>query len=237
MSKPSSTVLSDHDANVLNALFDPESSLSSSKPMIDVSLCSLPHIEDQQLRSLQRSETDIVKALNTPTPTIGAIKSALQSLDKLIEQNPSYASAYTNRAQANRLLQTQTGNSNLTESILTDLSKAISLATPESSSTPLSTFQAKVLSAAHTHRAYLLYGIARSERENGTCLASLQKLSNEELEDMASHDFFMGGQFGDKVAQQMSVYTNPYAKMCGAIVKEAMKEEMKEYNQSRSVIS
>jgi hypothetical protein len=43
---------------------------------------------------------------------------------------------------------------------------------------------------------------------------------------MASRDFFVGGRYGNKIAQQMSVQTNPYAKMCGAIVKEAMRKEM-----------
>jgi hypothetical protein len=163
----------------------------------------------------------------------------LTLLNKLIEDNPSYASAYANRAQVSRLLETRapaTYNSQNTESILADLSKAISLATPTSPSTPLSAFQAKVLSAAHTHRAYLLYRLARSENTEGVP-GSLRELSKEELEDMASHDFFMGGRFGDKVAQQMSVYTNPYAKMCGAIVKEAMKEEMKEFMEARSIVS
>ena len=48
----------------------------------------------------------------------------------------------------------------------------------------------------------------------------------DELEEMASKDFAAGGRYGDERAKQMAVKTNPYAKMCGAIVKEAMKKEM-----------
>ena len=46
-----------------------------------------------------------------------------------------------------------------------------------------------------------------------------------ELEEMASRDFASAARFGDEVAREMSVRTNPYAKMCGAIVKNALREE------------
>jgi hypothetical protein len=167
-------------------------------------------------------------------PTFAAIKIALDSLDKLIENHPSYASAYANRAQANRLLENHTSAAPdlaAIESILSDLSKAISLATPASPSRPVSAFQAKILSTAHTHRAYLLYRISKAENPQALP-GSLCNVSNDQLEEMASHDFLMGGRYGDKVAQQMAVHTNPYAKMCGAIVREALKEEMKAFPQT-----
>lgn len=49
-----------------------------------------------------------------------------------------------------------------------------------------------------------------------------------ELEEAASGDFAGAARFGDEVAREMSVRTNPYAKMCGAIVREAMREERRE---------
>lgn len=49
-----------------------------------------------------------------------------------------------------------------------------------------------------------------------------------ELEEMASMDFASAARFGDEVAREMSVRTNPYAKMCGAIVKNALREERKD---------
>ncbi len=36
----------------------------------------------------------------------------------------------------------------------------------------------------------------------------------------------MGGRYGNDVAREMAVRTNPYAKLCGNIVKEAMRGEM-----------
>ena len=48
----------------------------------------------------------------------------------------------------------------------------------------------------------------------------------DQLEEMASRDFFFGGQYGNEIARQLAVQTNPYAKMCGAIVKEALRKEV-----------
>lgn len=119
----------------------------------------------------------------------------------------------------------------LSSQIFADLGQAISLATPDSPADPLSSVQARLLSDAHTHRGYLLLKSARVKKvqagqENVGGPESLRGLSADRLEEMASHDFFLGGRYGNKVAQQLAVQTNPYAKMCGAIVKEAMKKEV-----------
>ena len=39
----------------------------------------------------------------------------------------------------------------------------------------------------------------------------------------------LGGRYGNKIARQLSVQTNPYAKACGAIVKEALRKEREEF--------
>lgn len=36
----------------------------------------------------------------------------------------------------------------------------------------------------------------------------------------------MGGRYGNEVAREMAKGTNPYAKLCGEIVREAMRAEM-----------
>jgi hypothetical protein len=40
------------------------------------------------------------------------------------------------------------------------------------------------------------------------------------LEEASARDFFMGGRYGNEIGKAMVVHTNPYAKMCGNIVKE-----------------
>lgn len=46
---------------------------------------------------------------------------------------------------------------------------------------------------------------------------------------MAARDFDAGGRYGNPVAREMSVRTNPYAKLCGNIVREAMRREVEEF--------
>ncbi|KLJ07048.1 hypothetical protein EMPG_17447 [Blastomyces silverae] len=140
----------------------------------------------------------------------------------------------------------------LANMIFADLSTAISLLSPSPSSPPpsssstsqhFSPLHARILANAHTHRAYILYRASRaldsnppppsSNSNNPPSAATLTTLpvhlhgkSAQHLEEMASMDFQLGGRYGNEIARQMAVKTNPYAKMCGAIVKEAMRKEM-----------
>ena len=111
---------------------------------------------------------------------------------------------------------------------MSDLDKGIKLATP-SSSDAYSNHQKDVLSAAHTHRGFLLLKAADRVR-NGQLISgrSLGTISGDEIEEWANADFMAGAKYGNKMAQEMTVKTNPYAKMCGAIVKEAMRKEIEE---------
>lgn len=247
--------LTSNDASVLQALFDAESSPSSGVK-IDSSLPVWPtkvKISPDDLASLKSQETEVIRKLHAAqVPIATQVESAIQSLDDLIKRYPSYPAVYANRAQALRMMvdiKSNTSSSNSTEAqndglfqpefveiysrVLSDLGQAISLATPESPADPVSPTQARLLADAYTHRGYLLLKAARTKKttSEGTgpeslSPARLRNLSADELEEMASHDFFLGGRYGSKVAQQLSVQTNPYAKMCGAIVKESMRKEM-----------
>lgn len=251
-SRPS---LTNNDAAVLQALFDAESSPSSGIT-VDPSLPSWPatvDISQKDLTTLKTRETQIILKLQaSETPAQETVHTALEELNTLLEEYPTYPPAYSNRAQTLRLLadleynqhHTTSAESSTDESLFTpeaadlssrifaDLGKAITLATPASPADPISSVQARLLADAHTHRGYLLLKAARvkktrSEVEVGSVGPErLRGHSADQLEEMASRDFFLGGRYGNKVAQQMAVQTNPYAKMCGAIVKEAMRKEM-----------
>ncbi|KAJ9640382.1 hypothetical protein H2199_005921 [Coniosporium tulheliwenetii] len=227
--------LSSNDAHVLSALFDPEASLSRDGVDISASQNSLPGISETELPGLQTIESAAIRPLNTPSPSRETVEKAVEALGDLIATHPSYASAYTNRAQAIRLLLGDdlfsSANNTLLGLLLSDLSHAITLTSPASPQDSLSRLQAHVLATAHTHRGYILLKAAKGARD-GTLEGGpeeLRRASSDELEEMASRDFFQGGRYGDKTAQQIAVRLNPYAKMCGAIVKEAMRKEMDEY--------
>jgi hypothetical protein len=51
------------------------------------------------------------------------------------------------------------------------------------------------------------------------------KWTRFEFEEAASRDFAMGGRYGNEVAKGLAVSTNPTAKLCGRIVREAIKKE------------
>ncbi|KAL4785246.1 hypothetical protein BJX76DRAFT_347156 [Aspergillus varians] len=250
---PSKPSLTTNDSAVLQALFDAESSPSSAVT-IDPTLPQLPphlNISTKEHTSLQAREKEIISPLaSTTQPTPETLQSAITALDTLTKHYPTYPSAYANRAQVLRMLieheqQTTLAPDNdeetthalftptttpLLSSLLADLGQAITLSTPKSPADAISPFQARLLADSHTHRAYLLLKISRqlksSDGDAGSIAGRLREIGPGGLEEMASQDFFFGGRYGNKVAQQMAVQTNPYAKMCGAIVKEAIRKEV-----------
>ena len=46
-----------------------------------------------------------------------------------------------------------------------------------------------------------------------------------EFEENASKDFMLGGRYGNEIARNLAVGTNPVAKLCGEMVREAMRKE------------
>jgi len=125
---------------------------------------------------------------------------ALSLLGDLITKYPRYASAYNNRAQLRRILKQDKGE------VLADLDEAIQIATPTMPLTPVSNLQAKVLCAAWTQKGVVLLACGD--------------------EDRAAAAFQAGARYGGEVARQMAVRANPYARLCGAIVKKAMRNEL-----------
>ncbi|OSS48006.1 hypothetical protein B5807_06323 [Epicoccum nigrum] len=229
------TSLSANDARILNALFDPEtlpSSVAKSKDAsaIDATLPSHPTIPDSQLSELETQQNDIVRRTSKES-SLETIGSGIGDLDRIIALHPTYPSAFVNRAMLRRLKieATVPAESHIfsspeadIESLFTDLARAIHLSLPASSPTaPVSEYQARILRTAYSHRAFLYLKAS----ETGTTLRGLGK---SELEEMASGDFAAAARYGDEAAREMSVRTNPYAKMCGAIVKNALREERKE---------
>ncbi|KAL2000037.1 hypothetical protein VTN02DRAFT_3636 [Thermoascus thermophilus] len=248
--------LSSNDAAVLQALFDAGSAGSSAvKIDPSLPSFPHINIAPSELEALKSRELHAVRQLHAPRGGVvprETITSALAELDALIAEFPYYPSAYVNRAQALRMLvDVESGqeskeeedkgfalfaptNSEIASRLFSDLGQAIALATPKSPASSISPVQARLLADAHTHRGYLLLKAARLKAKRKESDApdeeggpeSLQGLGKDEIEEMASRDFFLGGRYGNPVAQQLAVQTNPYAKMCGAIVKEAMKKEV-----------
>lgn len=227
-------MLSQNDSIVLTRIFDPESSASAPLMPIDPSLPSDPHILDTAyLQELQRREIEAIKlaesSLSLPdadAKKIQTLYDARKLLDGVVADAPKYASAFNNRAQLNRLLAPLLPTAErkaLSRAVHDDLTSAIELSAPSSPSAAISTRQAKILSQAYTQRGTMYFSAAQEEtawwgEENWESV-------KDELEVKARRDFFEGGRAGSEVAREMSVRTNPMAKLCGQIVKNAMKRE------------
>ncbi len=56
-------------------------------------------------------------------------------------------------------------------------------------------------------------------------IGELQTWSSADFEEAASRDFQMGGRYGSEIGRVLGVAVNPTAKLCGAMVKEAMRRE------------
>jgi hypothetical protein len=229
------TTLSANDTRILNALFDPEtlpSSVARAKDsaIIDASLPSHPTISSAQIAQLEAAQDALIRQV-TSSSLLSEIEEAIRQEDEIVAEWANYPSAYTNRAMLRRMKieagLSDTGNlftssEEAVEALFSDLSRAIYLSLPSSSPTAsVSTYRARILRTAFSHRAYMYLKAAEIGVE-------LKGKGRSELEEMASTDFAAAARYGDEVAREMSVRTNPYAKMCGAIVRNALAEERKE---------
>ena len=239
--------LSKKDETILSTLFDPEAAADSGQ-LIDPTTPSYPRNNDGQLlRSLKARERDIIQSVETAISgqkgsraayddhLQRSLLDAIRSFDLMIDEHPWYASAYVNRAQCTRyegsytlkaleiLRHTPT---------LSDLNTAIELVSPDKPGIPVSPEVVRLLSSAYTQRATLYLAAARQLEEEqmsgpGSILANAKNDPEiDQLETLASRDFFQGGRYGNDLAGAMGVRVNPYAKACGNIVREALKQEM-----------
>lgn len=229
------TNLSKNDACVLSALFDPESSLSSSNT-VQISDTSPKGQKPSNLSELQEQERRALRPLNQETPARSEIELCISQLAAIIADDPTYASAWNNRAQARRMLVTDADlrhSPATVAEILRDLARAIELATPSREMEPISSLDAKVLASAHTHRGYLLMLASKTEQTHRMldAVPHLRNVPRDQLAEAASRELALGGRYGNDIARQLAVKTNPYAKLCGSIVREALTQEIADFYQ------
>ena len=234
----SATILSRNDSAVLGAILDPESGLDTTHQADSPAPSSYDntYYDSKTLSQTRQREYAILKSLDTLSPSDPDIRQAIASLDTLLDDFPQYASGYSNRAQARRLLfpnlEALLHHPHDVRTILNDLAEAIALASPTNALRPISMDCSSILSAAYTHRAYIFYK-ASQMKSSGQTVSEDSDFANfhpDQLLEMASRDFALGGKYGNKAAKQMAVHTNPYAKLCGSIVKEALRKEVEAAN-------
>jgi len=204
--------------------------------------------EREIVLSMHEVETQLEKN-SSDTAAIEAYKRSTARLGQLIDEYPDYASARNNRAQALRrlygdsMLVTQPPETSpqplvrdavdeerirQSKVALEDLDKAVQLLSPRSPWTPISATAAKTLSLAHTQRAAIYHATSKLLAQDHTQTNHGRKESGWktlEFEAAASHDFAVGGRYGNEIAKGLAVSTNPTAKLCGQMVQEMMRKE------------
>lgn len=168
---------------------------------------------------------------------------ALSILDKTVAEHPTYASVYNNRAQLHRwrygdkltIVQTQphTPASRIAiTNALRDLDNTINLASPTLELRNFSPSQGRLLAQAWIQRAAIFWQAAKDLSSPGTSIVNSQQdalpwkaWDKTNFEEEASRCFHMAGLYGSDVGKAMSVIANPHARLCGNIVKEALKRE------------
>ncbi len=133
---------------------------------------------------------------------------------------------------------------------LADLDTAIVLLTPQTPNARISPAARRTLAQAHTQRAALYHAAAKgldaasadstsastetissdSAMQSSTvkvdvAVEDLQSWTSTDFEEAASRDFQMGGRYGNEIGRVLGVAVNPTAKLCGAMVREAMRRE------------
>jgi hypothetical protein len=210
--------------------------------------------EGQIIREFQALEAKIAASnLNdglVHAQILADYNSCISRLADLISSHPTYASAHNNHAQALRrkygesvLLKTSHPLSSLTRpsapedpaittaagTILHSLNIAITLLSPLTPFAAISPQAAKTLSQAHTQRGALYHITAKQMHADRDARLRIEsRWTAIDLEEMASRDFVLGGRYGNEIARGLAVATNPTAKLCGSIVREAMRKEFGE---------
>jgi len=206
--------------------------------------------EREIIRSIQSLEAQL-KSLSAEEGKDVAVKAYQQSLsavEDMISEHPNYASARNNRVQILRrlygdamlLADSKDTSMPLIENpdpverrkaaatALGDMKVSITLLSPPSTTAPISPQVARTLSMAHTQRAALYLKTARLLPTRSLDIDETldeSKWERLDFEEAASRDLAFGGRYGNPIAKGLAVSVNPTAKLCGQIVREAMKKE------------
>lgn len=242
--------LSKADSKVLAQVFDPESAPTRVEVLVNPDLPTDPCIQDAELllklKTREREAISIIEQFeknqeDSQGSKDAAYKAALAIIDEVIESNPEYASARNNRAQLRRwrfgdrntLCQkkSEVDHQRTAAGVaaVDDLKSAINLVSPSRPQDGVSPAQGRLLAQSYTQLGALYYAAFKDfDTDSIVEVAEMDGLSwsKDAFEEEASRLFYLGGLYGNEVAKALAVHTNPHAKLCGNIVKEAMRKEL-----------
>ena len=244
--------LSKGDSKVLAQVFDPESGPAKVEVLIDPYQPADRYTKDKRLLArLKATEKEAIRLIEafekSNSQTLQAkqemYQEALSILNQIISENPSYASARNNRAQLRRWrfgdrnmlcrsrsrVSTDSERTTAGISTVNDLKQCIALASPERPQDAVSPSQARLLAQACTQLGASYHAASKDINDakgSESSVKEFESWTKDQFEEEASRLFYLGGLYGNEVAKALAVHTNPHAKLCGSIVKEAMRKEL-----------
>lgn len=242
--------LSKADSKVLAQVFDPESAPTRVEVLVHPDLPADPRILDAELLlKLKSREKEAISIIEQFEKNVGphqtskdaAFRAALAIIDDIIDSHPEYASARNNRAQLRRwrfgdrntLCQKKSDvdgeKSAAAVAAVNDLTASVKLVSPARPQDGVSPAQGRLLAQSYTQLGALYYAAFKDlDTDVIMEVAELDGSSwtKDRFEEEASRSFYLGGLYGNEVAKALAVHTNPHAKLCGSIVKEAMRKEL-----------
>lgn len=237
-------MLTVNDNAVLSQIFDLEAAPTSGI-LVDASLPADPVIQDAEtLSKIKEKETAIIKDIEAAMRDTSSTSKRTETLNKayidigtLLAEYPSYAALLNDHVQIFRLLHgdeiltssstVSATTTSLATNTLTELNEAIRILTPITPYAAISPAQCRTLAQSHTQRGALFHSASKTLSSLNTTIVveNLQSWTKLEFEEAASRDFFMGGRYGNEIGKQLAVRTNPTAKLCGKMVRDAMVRE------------
>lgn len=215
----SATQLSTHDSVVLSKILNPgelEEPTQAQKQRIQVNAYLPPdqNVCVELVEKFVEIEKKAVASVDADD-SVPNVKKAIEQLKEIIVEAPKYASVYNNLAQLERILE-QKGETVSKQEIIDNLQRAVKLAGPDQ--LIISKMQATVLQQAYAQLGQI-YMENRDDKDSWGD------------EEKASECFRRAGEYGNKIAAELAVKVNPYARLCGNIVREALIEEGKQWEQ------
>lgn len=246
-SAPSNPLLIDHslpkdphvtDTSVYQLITQRERSIINSIQQIEFQLFgSETSATPQDISQYSSCVTDLDNLINEYPKYASARNNRAQALrrlygDLMLVKNPVGKADVPPALDATAIASASASESSIIQAsttVLSDLDTAISLLTPRTPFAALSPQAAKTLSQAYTQRGVLYHLSAKHLSAEANLRINRNRREADwtvvDLEEAASRDFVMGGRYGNEVAKALAVSSNPTAKLCGDMVREAMKRE------------
>ncbi|CAD6452665.1 954d51a6-7905-409c-b6f2-8f48965cc804 [Sclerotinia trifoliorum] len=219
--------IAQRERDIILSMQDVELQIAGFKPVAELSPLSQYQSCVQNLNDLIEEYPNYASARNNRAQALRRIYGDLMLVKISSAKGPG--------ADVNVPLDTEASEATIklaSFNAISDLDRAISLLAPKTPWASISPQAAKTLSQALTQRGALYHLSAKQLNFDAESSVRIDERRREtrwktiDFEEAASRDFMTGGRYGNEIAKALAVSANPTAKLCGDMVRQAMKREI-----------